>query len=139
MRSTARRAPKVRLPSTLCIHSGQPADTRTRIRQRCEGATVTGMDPAPADARRLVAGSAVIAFAVSLVAVASAGFGLIAAVPAVAGMALSLRARVQLQDSPYRGYGISLVAFLLAVGVLAWALVPAVMQLLMVVAFILPD
>jgi hypothetical protein len=97
------------------------------------------MDPAPADARRLVAGSAVIAFAVSLVAVASAGFGLIAAVPAVAGMALSLRARVQLQDSPYRGYGISLVAFLLSVGVLAWALVPAVMQLLMVVAFILPD
>lgn len=54
-------------------------------------------------------------------------------------MALSLRARVQLQDSPYRGYGISLVAFLLAVGVLVWALVPAVMQLLMVVAFILPD
>lgn len=101
-------------------------------------ATVTSMDAAPQDARRLVAGSAVVAFAISLLALAMAGLGLVAAVPAIAGMAASLRARVRLQDSPYRGYGISLVAFLLSVGVLAWALVPAIAPIVMAVMFILP-
>ena len=82
------------------------------------------MDEVQPDADRLVAGSAVVAFAISLVALAAAGLGPFAAIPGVAGMVASLRARVQLKESPYRGYGISLVAFMLSVGVLAWALIP---------------
>lgn len=84
------------------------------------------MDDVQPDADRLVAGSAVIAFALSLIALAAAGLGPLAAVPAIAGMVASLRARVQLKESPYRGYGISLAAFMLSVGVLAWALIPMI-------------
>ena len=81
------------------------------------------------------AGSAVVAIVIAVVALCALFAGPVAIIPAIAGMIVSLRARKLLQGSPYRGYGISLVAFLLSLVVFALTVVPVVMPLVSVMLF----
>ncbi|MBM7832675.1 type III secretory pathway component EscS [Agromyces cerinus] len=92
--------------------------------------------PAAADAGA-VAGSAVVSIVIALVALATLFAGPIAVVPAIAGMIVSLRARRQLQRSSYRGYGISLLAFLICLGVFVVTAVPIILPFASVLLFAL--
>ena len=94
-------------------------------------------NPAPPADAGAVAGSAVISIVIACTALASLFAGPIAIVPAIAGMIVSLRARKQLQGSPYRGYGISLLAFLICVGVFALTAVPIIVPIASVLLFTL--